>query len=363
MPLLHTPLHDWHVARGARMIDFAGWEMPVLYTSVVAEHQAVRTTAGLFDISHMGRLSFGGEDAQALIDRVFTNDVTGMTDFQVRYGLICNDRGGVQDDVLVYRWPYGWAMVVNASNRTKIVGVLEAEKDGRKVQVMDQTTQTGMLALQGPQAIELTRGLFDVDATTLKYYHAAATRSRGQQCVISRTGYTGEDGVEVMIGAAHVTALADELVSRGAVPCGLGARDTLRLEAGMPLYGHELTEEIDPLQAGLGWAVQLDKGEFLGCDALLRRRDDPTRPRRVGLALDGTRSAREGCPVLVNGKEVGKVTSGAPAPTLGKPVAMAYVEPQAASAGTKVTVDVRGKAESARVVPLPFYKRPRAHVH
>src|SRR5207245_1621989 len=162
------------------------------------------------------------------------------------------------------------------------------------------------------------------DPATLNYYHAAATRCRGSQCVVSRTGYTGEDGIEVMVGAAHVTALADELVSRGAVPCGLGARDTLRLEAGMPLYGHELTEEIDPLQAGLGWAVQLDKGDFLGRDALLRRRDESDRPRRVGLLLTGTRSAREGCPVLLDGKTVGNVTSGAPAPTIGKPVAMAY---------------------------------------
>jgi aminomethyltransferase len=363
MSALRTPLHDWHVARGARMTEFGGWDMPVVYTSVVAEHQAVRTGAGLFDISHMGRLSFSGEEAQALIDRVFTNDVAGMKDFQVRYGLICNDQGGVRDDVLVYRWPYGWAMVVNAANRGKIVGVLEAERGRLKAQIMDQTTLTGMLAVQGPRAIEMTSGLFDVDPAALKYYHAAATRSRGLQCVVSRTGYSGEDGIEVMIGGAHVAALAEELVSRGAVPCGLGARDTLRLEAGMPLYGHELTDEIDPLQAGLGWAVQLDKGDFIGRDALLRRRDDPARPRRVGLVLDGTRSAREGCRVLLDGKAVGTVTSGAPAPTVGKPVAMAYVEPQAAAAGTKVAVDVRGKAESAQVVPLPFYKRPRPRVH
>jgi aminomethyltransferase len=363
MSALHTPLYDWHVARGARMTEFGGWDMPVLYTSVVAEHQAVRSAAGLFDISHMGRLSFGGEDAQALLDSVFTNDVTGMQDFQVRYGLICNEHGGVQDDVLVYRWPYGWAMVVNATNRAKIVGVLEAARGPQKVQIMDQTTQTGMLALQGPAAMEMTRGLFDADPATLKYYHAAATRCRGSQCVVSRTGYTGEDGIEVMLGAAQVTALVDEFVSRGAVPCGLGARDTLRLEAGMPLYGHELTEDIDPLQAGLGWAVQLDKGDFIGRDALLSRRDVPGRPRRVGLVMDGTRSAREGCDVLLNGKAVGRVTSGAPAPTIGKPVAMAYVEPLAAAAGTKLAIDVRGKTEPAQVVPLPFYKRPRAHVH
>jgi aminomethyltransferase len=361
MANLRTPLYDWHVARGARMVEFAGWDMPVLYTSVVAEHQAVRSGAGLFDISHMGRLSFGGPDAQALIDRVFTNDVAGMTDFQVRYGLICNERGGVRDDVLVYRWPYGWAMVVNASNRSKIVGLLDAERAGRNVQVMDQTTQTGMLAVQGPRAVELSRDLFDADPAALQYYHAAATRCRGQQCVVSRTGYTGEDGIEVMIGAAHVASLADELVRRGAVPCGLGARDTLRLEAGMPLYGQELTEEIDPIQAGLGWAVKLNKGEFIGRGALVQAAEQVGhRPRRVGLTLEGTRSARQGCPVLHGGRPVGTVTSGAPAPTVGRPVAMAFVEPAAAAVGTAVEIDIRGKAEPARVVPLPFYRRAKA---
>jgi aminomethyltransferase len=251
-------------------------------------------------------------------------------------------------------------MVVNASNRDKIVALLNQLAAGRDVQVMDQTTQTGMLAVQGPKALDLCRDLFDADIASLKYYTAAATRCRGQQCVVSRTGYTGEDGIEVMIGAAHVPALADELVARGAVPCGLGARDTLRLEAGMPLYGHELTETIDPLQAGLGWAVKFDKGDFLGRDALLKRKDDPARPARVGLVLDGSRSAREGNTVLAGGRAVGTVTSGAPSPTVGKPVAMAYVEPAAAAVGTAVEIDVRGKAEQARIVPLPFYKRAKA---
>src|SRR5438105_1275939 len=323
-----TALYDWHVAHVARMVDFAGWDMPVQYKSIVEEHQAVRTAAGLFDISHMGRLSFGGPDSLDLIQRVYTNNAATLRDGQVRYGLVCNERGGVRDDVLVYRWPYGYAMVVNAANRRKILDeVLTPRTAGRDVQVNDQTTGTGMLAVQGPKAIELCRGLFDTDPGTLHYYYAAATRCRGQQCVVSRTGYTGEDGIEVMLGAAHVTALADEFVARGAVPCGLGARDTLRLEAAMPLYGHELTEEIDPFQAGLAWAVKMDKGDFIGREALLRRKQDPTLRQRVGMTLDGKRIAREGAAVLHEGREVGRVTSGTFTPTLQKAVAMAYVDP------------------------------------
>ncbi|HEY1379576.1 MAG TPA: glycine cleavage system aminomethyltransferase GcvT, partial [Gemmataceae bacterium] len=350
-------------ARGGRMVDFAGWELPVQYAGVLAEHQAVRASAGLFDISHMGRLSFAGPGAESLIQHVWTNDAATMKDMQARYGLVCNDRGGIHDDVLVYRWPYGWAMVVNASNRTKIVEHLEANKGDRDVKVMDQTMATAMLAVQGPKAVELCRDLFDADPANLKYYHAAPTRCRGQQCVVSRTGYTGEDGIEIMLGAAHAAGLADEIVRRGAVPCGLGARDTLRLEAAMPLYGHELTEEIDPLQAGLGWAVKLDKGEFIGRSALLMAREQLGRSgrQRVGLTLEGKRAAREGCPVLLgDGRAVGTVTSGSFTPTVQKSIAMAYVDVAHAAAGTRLLVDVRGKQEPAAVVPLPFYKRAKS---
>jgi aminomethyltransferase len=356
--MLHTPLHDWHVAHGARMVDFAGWDMPVQYTSIRDEHTAVRTAAGVFDISHMGRLSFAGTDALALIQQVYTNDAATMKDFQVRYGLVCNEQGGVHDDVLVYRWPYGWAMVVNASNRDKTVAWLEQHKGTRDVQIMDQTAATCMVAVQGPRAIELCRGLTEADAGSLGYYHATPTRFRGKGCVVSRTGYTGEDGLEVMVGAPQAVELWEELVGRGARPCGLGARDTLRLEAGMPLYGHELTEETDPFQAGLAWAVKMEKGDFVGREALARRRADPALRRRVGLELEGKRIAREGAPVLHDGREAGKVTSGTFAPTLERSIAMAYVDPALTAAGATCAVDVRGKPEPARVVPLPFYRRP-----
>jgi aminomethyltransferase len=333
--------------------------MPIQYTSIIEEHNAVRTAAGLFDVSHMGRLSFGGPGALDLIQHVWSNDAASMQDFQARYGLVCNDAGGVRDDVLVYRWPYGWAMVVNASNRPKIVAWLEEHKQGRDVQVADQTQQTCMIAVQGPRAVELCRGLTEADPAALGYYRAAPTRRKGQNCVISRTGYTGEDGVEIMLPAGGAVELCDELVALGVRPCGLGARDTLRLEAAMPLYGHELTEETDPLQAGLAWAVKLDKGPFVGRDAIRRRSQDATRPVRVGLRLEGKRIAREGAAVARDGRPVGRVTSGTFAPTLQKVVAMAYLDPACAAVGTKLTVDVRGRAEPTQVVPLPFYRRPR----
>jgi aminomethyltransferase len=341
------------------MVEFSGWDMPVQYVGIIEEHQAVRTAAGLFDISHMGRLSFGGPDALALIQHVYTNDAATMKDGQVRYGLICNEQGGIRDDVLVYRWPYGWAMVVNAANRGKIVDWLIQHKGGRNVDLTDQTTTTCMLAVQGPQALTLCRGLTEADAEQLAYYHATPTRYHGKGCVISRTGYTGEDGIEIMASAAQAVELWDDLIRRGAKPCGLGARDTLRLEAAMPLYGHELSEEIDPFQAGLSWAVKLDKGDFMGRDALRRRREDATLPRRVGLELAGRRAAREGSAVLRDGHTIGRVTSGTVTPTLNKAIAVAYVEPAHAATGTACTVDVRGKSEAARVVALPFYRRAR----
>jgi aminomethyltransferase len=342
------------------MVDFAGWDMPIQFTSIIEEHQTVRTAAGLFDISHMGRLSFGGPDALALIQHVYTNNAATLKDFQVRYGLVCNEQGGIRDDVLVYRWPYGYAMVVNASNRSKIVAWLAEHKGTRNVEVRDQTTETCMIAVQGPNAVQLGQGLTAADAGQLAYYFATPTTYKGKPCVVSRTGYTGEVGLEYMVSAAQGVELWEELLARGAKPCGLGARDTLRFEAAMPLYGHELSEEIDPFQAGLGWAVKLDKGDFIGRDALLRRREDQTRRVRVGLELEGKRIAREGSAVLSQGQEIGRLTSGTFAPTIGKAIAMAYVDPNQAKPGTACEVDIRGKPAAARVVSLPFYKRPKS---
>lgn len=358
MPLLRTPLYDRHVAQHARMVPFAGWDMPVQYAGIVAEHRAVRTAVGVFDISHMARFDLTGADAAALLERVFTNSVATLAEGQVRYGLVCREDGGILDDILVYRWADSFSAVVNAANRDKIAAWLARHRDTGDVAIHDRTFETAMLAVQGPRAAEVLTGLLPDDPSDLKYYFARRTRYRGQPATVSRTGYTGEDGFEIVVPAEWAGSLWDEILGRGAVPCGLGARDTLRLEAGMPLYGHELTEAITPLQAGLAWAVKLDKGEFIGRDAL--RSADPTRPVRVGLELASKRAAREGCPVLTpDGGQVGTVTSGSYCPWLDKSLAMAYVQPGCAAAGTPLAVDVRGATIPAVVVPLPFYSRRR----
>jgi aminomethyltransferase len=341
------------------MVDFAGWDMPIQYTSIIEENQAVRRAAGVFDISHMGRLSFAGPDSLAFIQSTYTNNAATLKDGQVRYGLVCNSNGGIRDDVVVYRWPYGYAMVVNASNRLKIVSWLAEHKGQSNVEVSDRTLETCMVAVQGPKAVELCRGLTPAEADKLGYYFATPTTYKGKACIVSRTGYTGEDGLEFMVGAGQGIELWDELVARGARPCGLGARDTLRLEAAMPLYGHELSEEIDPLQAGLSWAVKWDKGDFIGREALLRRRNDASRRLRVGVELEGKRIAREGATVSAKGQPVGQLTSGTFSPTLERVIGMAYVDPPLAAPGTALDVDIRGKPAPGRVVPLPFYKRSR----
>ena len=361
--LQRTPLYDWHVSRGARMVDFAGWEMPVQYTSIIEEHQAVRTAAGLFDISHMGRLIFEGADALSFIQEVYTNDAAPLKIGQARYGLICNERGGILDDVLVYRFEPVWMMVVNASNREKIMAWLAKHRGQRDVKVTDKTFEWAMIAVQGPNA-EAIASATGHGFGKLRYYFAEA-RSLAPVQIVSRTGYTGEEGCELIVPSADVRTACDRLLQTsadrglGLKPGGLAARDTLRLEAAMALYGHELNEDLDPFQAGLGWAVKMDKGNFIGREALANRRQDPTEPKRVGLELEGKRIAREGAALLLNGKNIGKVTSGTFAPTLGESIAMAYIDPRHAAPGTLCEVDIRGKTEPARVVTLPFYSRSR----
>ncbi len=354
-------LYDWHVSKKARMVPFGGWDMPVQYTTIIEEHKAVRDCCGLFDISHMGRLVFEGAAALDAIQRVFTNDAATMKMGQVRYGLICNEQGGILDDVLVYRLPDFWLMVVNASNRVKIVSWIQKRLGPGDVTLTDRTFDWAMIAMQGPRAIET-----NTDAAGLKYYFSTVTDipDRDGAQIVSRTGYTGEDGYEVIVPADYVEELVFILTEKQTswrfdfpvLPCGLGARDTLRLEAAMPLYGHELSEALDPFQAGLAWAVKLDKGDFVGRDALVKLKDSP-RSQRVGLELDGRKAAREGCPVLADGKAAGTVTSGSFAPTLEKSIAMACVAPAHAAVGTALSVDIRGTPTPARVVPLPFYKR------
>jgi aminomethyltransferase len=362
-----TPFYDWHVAHKARMVPFGGWEMPVQYSSIIDEHKAVRNHAGLFDISHMARVSVGGKDALAFLEKIFTNGVATMKFDQVRYGLICNDSGGILDDVLVYRWPYGFSLVVNASNREKILAWMEQHKQGLDVDIDDRTEHTVMVAIQGPKAVELVSGMFEADVSQLKYYYATPTLYCRQPCVVSRTGYTGEDGFEIIVSNELGLSVWEELRGRGALPCGLGARDTLRLEAAMPLYGHELSEQFDPLQAGLRWAVKFDK-DFIGKESLedlIIVDSHGIRPQRVGLKLEGKRAAREGSLILstedspVGVSTIGRITSGSYTPHLEASIAMGYAVPRFAPLGSQVLVDLRGTKVPATVVPLPFYKRSK----
>jgi aminomethyltransferase len=370
LALQKTALCDWHAAHGGRMVDFAGWLMPVQYTSIVEEHHATRQAIGLFDVSHMGRIDFTGPGACDFLDRLVTRDVKSLARGQVRYTLVTNEAGGILDDVLVYHLAehaYGdsyYQLVVNASNRAKILAWIDAQSpDDNGVEIEDRTLATAMIAVQGPKAIEAVKPLSSVDPSSLKYFTGVEAKLGGVPGLIGRTGYTGEDGWEIIIPADVAVDIWKSLIEHGAAagakPAGLGCRDTLRLEAAMPLYGHELNEEINPYQAGLGFAVNLDGRDFPGRDVLAKIRDDLKQPKRVGLELSGKRVPREHYVVLSGNEHIGEVTSGTFSPTLDRPIAMAYVAPQCAELGSEITIDIRGKREPARVVKLPFYKRAK----
>lgn len=354
---LRTPLHDWHASHDARMVDFGGWEMPVSYVSIIDEHHATRRRAGLFDICHMGRLRFDGPDAVGFLDRVLTNRVDNLKVGQIRYSLVLNTEGCTLDDVLVYRLADYHLLVVNASNRPKLVDWFKQQLRGFDARMTDLTGDWGMVACQGPRAIAIAQTMFTENLSELHYYYAAPGWPE-QQSLVSRTGYTGEDGIEVIAPSGGIVALWQRLLEAGGdsiQPVGLGARDTLRLEAGMPLYGHELTEQLDPIQAGLAWAVKSDAKDFVGKAALMRRH--PSRPVRVGLAIADKRIAREGFRVVHGGSDVGFISSGTFSPTLEASIAMGYVSPDVAAIGTKLEVVIRDRPVAATVVPLPFYRR------
>lgn len=358
-----TPLFTWHQGHGGRIVDFGGWALPVQYTSIIEEHSAVRRDVGLFDISHMGRLGFHGPGALEWLETTTTNHVGALSEGQIQYSLMTREDGGILDDVLVYGGPFGYTMVCNASNREKVLAQLHANRPDSEAVLTDRTFDTAMIAIQGPKALAVVRPLFDQPLDDLAYYHSRMGKIAGVETVLSRTGYTGEDGLEVMISAARAEAVWSALLESGSGlgirACGLGARDTLRFEAAMPLYGHELLETINPFEAGLGSFVKLDKGDFIGRGALAKQKAAVSR-KRVGLALGGKRIARQDCAVLHDGRPVGVVTSGTFAPTLQRSLAMALVAIDCASLGTALTVDVRGNAEPAEVVKLPFYRRSRA---
>lgn len=365
MNLARTPLHAWHLAHHGKLVDFAGWSMPVQYGSIVEEHVATRTHVGLFDVSHMGRLRFDGPAAGPFLDGLLTRSALKVPVNRVRYSLVVDETGGMLDDVLIYRLSDGagrewFELVVNAGNREKIVGWLERHGvQAPEIGYSDRTLATAMIAVQGPAAIGCVEslGAFPVPFGTLKYYAAAPTTYGGAPALVSRTGYTGEDGVELIVAAEAAEALWESLIQAGGRAVGLGARDTLRLEAAMPLYGHELNERLDPFTADLAFAVELTGRTFVGSEALARRLANPPPTRRVGIELSGKRVPREGYGLFSGETSVGSVTSGTFSPTLQRPIAMAYVDKAYGAPGTELTVDIRGSREPARTVRLPFYQR------
>lgn len=362
---LKTPLSEWHRAHGGRLVEFAGWSMPVQYTSIVEEHQAVRQRVGLFDISHMGRLTIYGPDDLPWIEHATTNHAARLQPGQIQYSLMANGGGGLIDDILVYRLDHGYALVCNASNRGAVVAQFERLRNGNDANLLDRTLDTAMIAVQGPAALSTLQPLFNNPLGALPYYQSTTGRLiEDVDAVVSRTGYTGEDGFELILSAGRAVRVWDALIesgkTHGILPCGLGARDTLRFEAAMPLYGHELSETINPYAAGVGWAVKLAKGEFVGREALRTFKANPG-AKRVGLRLDGKRIARQGSVVRLDAKDVGIVTSGTFSPSLSQSLAMALVDAAIARVGTAFRVDVRGREESAEIVDLPFYRRPDPH--
>ena len=357
---LQTPLFDAHRRHGARMVEFAGWEMPVQYRGLLEEHQAVRTAAGLFDVSHMGEVIFRGPKALAALQGVFTNDLSKVADGQAQYGCLCRESGGIVDDVVVYRRSAEDLLVcVNAGNRQKDFEWLAGHAAGADVR--NESDAWAQLALQGPKAAGLLQRLCDVNLSQVKTYRFASGSVLGRPCLVARTGYTGEDGFELFCRPEDAEALWDGLLTagkpEGILPCGLGCRDSLRLEMAYRLYGSDMDDDTTPLEAGLGWVVKLDKGEFVGRAALLRQREAGLTRKLVGFQLTQPGIARHGYPVLQEGRPVGTVTSGTRSPTLGTSIGLAYVPAALAAEGSTFAVDIRGRAVAATVVKTPFHSR------
>jgi aminomethyltransferase len=359
-----TPLLDRHEALGARIVEFAGWLMPIQYSGILEEHRAVRSAAGLFDLSHMGELVVEGPEAGAALAAALVTDPPALAVGRAQYSMICAPDGGILDDLIVYRLAEDRFMVVaNASNARTVSDALAERIAGFGAVLDDRSLATGLVAIQGPRSVEILQPLADVDLASIRYYGIAEGSVAGIPALVARTGYTGEDGFELFVDVDRAGEAWDAVAAagggRGLVPVGLGARDTLRLEAGMPLYGNELDRTTTPYEAGLDRVVKLGKpGDFTGRAALERVAAQGVDRRLVGLVLRGRGIARHGYPVLGADGPTGVVTSGTMSPTLGVAVAMAYVAPGHVQPGTMLDVEIRGARVAAEVVPLPFYKRP-----
>ena len=361
--LRRTPLYECHREAGGKLVPFAGWEMPVQYAGVIEEHRAVRQAAGLFDVSHMGQIAVSGPGALAFLDRLTPNHVAKLVPGRAHYSGLLTDNGTYVDDLLVYRLGESdFLLVVNAANQERDLAWVQRHAPDDAT-VTDVSDDYALLALQGPKAVEILAPLTDVDLSAIRYYGFAHGTVDGHQALVSRTGYTGEDGFELYVGPDAAPHLWRRLLAAGAShgiqPAGLGARDTLRLEAGMALYGHELDEATTPFEAGLAWVVKLDKGEFLGSEALTRQKEEGVPRKLVGFEVTGRGIAREGHALQHDGSRVGQVTSGTWSPTFEKALGMAYVPSALGKPGTEVEIDVRGRTVPAILSEIPFYRRPR----
>ena len=356
--LKRTPFYDMHVALGAKIVPFAGYEMPVQYpTGISAEHKAVREHCGLFDVSHMGEFIVRGTRAVDFVSYVTTNNVPGLAVGQVHYSTILNDRGTIEDDCLVYRFADRLMMVVNASNVDKDYAHVVRHADRFGVTVENVSDDMALLALQGPEAAAILEPLTNVDLSAIKYYHFAEGEVAGMPMIVSRTGYTGEDGFELYHDNSYSERLWNALMQTGRVtPSGLGARDTLRLEMGMALYGNDIDDSVTPLEANLGWLVKLQKGDFVGRDALVRQREQGIPKKLVGFVASDRNIARHGYPVFHGGQASGVVCSGTMSPTLGIPIGTCYLPSAATAEGTTFEIEIRGKRVGATVTKPPFYK-------
>ncbi len=364
--LRHTPLHDLHVELGARMVPFAGYEMPVQYKSIIEEHRTVRGAVGLFDLSHMGELEVRGDEAVAFLRYAVVSDPGAIEIGQAQYSMLCDDDGGIIDDLIIYRLAEQRFMVVcNASNRFAVIEQLMTllEDGDLAAEVEDRSDATGLVAPQGPLAATVLARVTDLELDQIANYHFARGKVAGIECIVARTGYTGEDGFELFCDASRTRELWEAVATAGAGdgirPCGLGARDTLRLEAGMPLYGNELSRDTNPFEVNLGRVVKLEKGEFVGRPALQAVADAGPRRKLIGLQMVDNAIPRTGYAVRADGDAVGRVTSGTLSPTLGTKIAMALVPTAHAGIGNEFEVMVRERPQRAEQVKLPFYRRPR----
>jgi aminomethyltransferase len=359
--LKRTVLYGEHLAAGARMVPFAGWEMPVQYaTGITAEHQAVRRSAGLFDVSHMGEFELRGERAGEFVQYVTTNDASLLAVGQAQYSTLVQEDGTMLDDLLVYRFSDHWMLVVNASTRDRDFAWLQRFAGEFGVELVDRTEEIALLALQGPRAAAVLQKLVDLDLAGVQYYRFVEALAGGRQALVSRTGYTGEDGFELYVAVDDAAATWRRILQagqeEGVIPAGLGARDSLRLEMGYALYGNDVDERRTPLEAGLGWVIKLGKGPFVGRDALQRQKEGGLRERLVGFELRERGFPRPGYEVRVRGEPVTEVTSGVLSPSLGIGIGMAYLPVEVAAPGTGIEVVIRGRPVPAEVVRPPFYK-------